>query len=125
MSATPSIALRRRALRDSLPAWRATTLAEWLDHCAARYPARPFVLSDSASLTYGDAAAESRRLAAGLLALGVRPGDRVGMLLANYPEFVTVKFAIARAGAVAVPLNYCTARANWASSWRIPGAACS
>lgn len=106
MTGTPSIALRRQALRDDLPAWHATTLADWLDRCAARYPARPFVLSDSTSLTYGDVAAESRRLAAGLLALGVRPGDRVAMLVANYPEFVTVKFAIARVGAVAVPLNY-------------------
>ena len=33
-------------------------------------------------------------------------GDRVAMLMANYPEFVAIKFAIARAGAIAVPLNY-------------------
>src|SRR5436305_7325461 len=33
-------------------------------------------------------------------------GDRVGVLMANYLEFVPVKFAIARAGAVAIPFNY-------------------
>ena len=33
-------------------------------------------------------------------------GDRVAMVMANYPEFVAIKFAIARAGAIAVPLNY-------------------
>ena len=64
------------------------------------------MLSDDAGLSYADVAAESRRLADGLAALGVRPGDRVGMVMANYPEFVTVKFAIARVGAIAVPLNF-------------------
>lgn len=106
MTAMPSIAARRQTLRDSLPTWQAMTLASWLDSCAVRYPMRPFVLADSASMTYSDVASESRRLAAGLFALGVRPGDRVGMLMANYPEFVPVKFAIARVGAVAVPFNY-------------------
>src|SRR5256885_11266270 len=33
-------------------------------------------------------------------------GDRVGVLMANYLEFVPVKFAVARAGAVAIPFNY-------------------
>src|SRR5205823_6580607 len=37
---------------------------------------------------------------------GVRPGDRVGVLMANYLEFVPVKFAVARAGAIAIPFNY-------------------
>ncbi|HXP58253.1 MAG TPA: AMP-binding protein, partial [Streptosporangiaceae bacterium] len=35
-----------------------------------------------------------------------RPGDRVGMVMANYLEFVPLKFAISRAGAVAIPFNY-------------------
>ena len=64
------------------------------------------MLTDAVALSYADVAAESRRLADGLFALGVRPGDRVGMVMANYPEFVTVKFAIARVGAIAVPFNY-------------------
>jgi fatty-acyl-CoA synthase len=40
------------------------------------------------------------------VALGVKPGDRVGMVMANYLEFVPLKFAISRAGAVAIPFNY-------------------
>ena len=64
------------------------------------------MLADDTRLSYADVAAESRRLADGLVALGVVPGDRVGMIMANYPEFVTVKFAIARVGALAVPFNY-------------------
>lgn len=80
--------------------------AGWLDECARRYGARPFVITDDVTLSYADVAEQSRRIAAGLVELGVVPGDRVGMVMANYPEFVTVKFAIARAGAIAVPFNY-------------------
>ncbi|CDO90360.1 acyl-CoA ligase [Mycobacterium triplex] len=64
------------------------------------------MLTDDVSLSYTDVVDESRRLADGLAALGVCPGDRVGMIMANYPEFVTVKFAIARLGAIAVPFNF-------------------
>jgi fatty-acyl-CoA synthase len=96
----------RQELRDRFPVWRPRTLADWLDDCAHRYGARPFVITDEVTLSYADVAAQSRRIATGLIKLGVRPGDRVGMLMANYPEFVPVKFAIARAGAIAVPFNY-------------------
>ncbi|WP_459979830.1 AMP-binding protein, partial [Mycobacterium avium] len=70
------------------------------------YGSRPFVLCDHGALSYRQVAEESRRLAAGLRELGIGAGDRVGMLLANSLEFVTVKFAIARLGAIAVPFNY-------------------
>jgi fatty-acyl-CoA synthase len=36
----------------------------------------------------------------------VRPGERVGVIMANYLEFTPIKFAIARAGAVAIPFNF-------------------
>lgn len=103
---TTSIEQRREALRDTIPVWTATTLHGRLDECAARFGTRPLVLTDDSTLTYDDVAAESRRLAAGLIELGVAPGNRVGMVMANYPQFVTVKFAISRAGAIAVPFNF-------------------
>ena len=86
--------------------WQPRTLAGWLDDCAERHGDRPMVLTDDRDLSYHDVADQSRRLADGLAMLGVQPGDRVAMIMANYPEFVPVKFAIARAGATAVPLNY-------------------
>lgn len=48
----------------------------------------------------------SMRLAAGLVNSGVKPGDHVALLMANFPEFVAIKFAIAMVGAVAVPINF-------------------
>jgi fatty-acyl-CoA synthase len=97
---------RRDELRRRFPAWRARTLSDWLDDCAERYGERPMVLTDDRELSYANVAAESRRLADGLATVGVRSGDRVAMIMANHPDFVTTKFAIARAGAIAVPLNY-------------------
>lgn len=100
------ITSRRNQLRHRHPTWRPYTLAGWLDNCASHYAHRPLVLTGEGELSYADVAAQSRRLADGLVSLGVRPGDRVGMVMANYPEFVPVKFAIARVGAIAVPFNY-------------------
>ena len=39
------------------------------------------------------------------MAAGIKPGEHVALIMANYPEFVALKYAIARVGAVAVPLN--------------------
>jgi fatty-acyl-CoA synthase len=106
MTAVAGIDDRRRALSDRFRTWQPATLASWLDLCADRYAERPLVLTDTVTLSYRDVADESWRIAAGLRRLGVAPGDRVGMVMANYPEFVTAKFAIARLGAIAVPFNY-------------------
>ncbi|MFF0449911.1 class I adenylate-forming enzyme family protein [Streptomyces sp. NPDC004609] len=101
-----SIEARRRELERRFPVWTPLTLDQRLDRCAEEFGARPFVLTDEHTLTYAETAEWSVRLADGLAALGVRRGDRVGLLMANYAEFVPLKFAIARAGAVAIPFNY-------------------
>jgi fatty-acyl-CoA synthase len=106
VTTTADIHARRDELRRRFPVWQPRTLSDWLDDCAQRYGARPVVLTDDRELSYADVATESRLLADGLAALGVQPGDRVATVMANYPEFVAIKFAIARAGAIAVPLNY-------------------
>ena len=101
-----TIPQRRARLERRYPTWEPTTLDGFLDRCADEFGDRPLVLTDDVTLTYADVARESRRLADGLVALGVRPGDRVGVVMANHAEFAAVKFAIARAGATAIPFNY-------------------
>ncbi|MGH3630784.1 MAG: class I adenylate-forming enzyme family protein [Mycobacteriales bacterium] len=100
------IAERRAVLQGRFPTWTPHTLDGWLDSCAGQYPDRDLVVTDERTLTYTEVAAESRVLADGLASLGVRKGDRVGLLMASYAEFVTYKFAIARTGAVAIPFNF-------------------
>ena len=105
-AASDSIPARRAALLDRFAVWEPVTLSDFLHRTAAEYGDRPFVITDERSVSYAEVDAWASELADGLAALGVGPGDRVGMLMANYLEFVPAKFAIARAGAVAIPFNY-------------------
>jgi fatty-acyl-CoA synthase len=104
------VATRREALEDRFSPWRPTALHEALDVAEAEFGDRPFVVTDEVVLTYRDVGERSRRLAAGLAASGVRPGDHVAVLMANFPEFVAVSYAVSRAGATAVPINYLNRR---------------
>jgi fatty-acyl-CoA synthase len=56
-------------------------------------------------MSYGELADRALSLARAFLAMGVRRGDRIGILMANSPDFVVTLFGIVLAGAVAVPIN--------------------
>ncbi len=56
--------------------------------------------------TFAGLNARSNRTANALRALGIRPGDRVALLLMNGVEFTEAFFAIAKIGAIVVPLNW-------------------
>ncbi len=81
-------------------------LAGRFDSLVASHPDRPYVITGSRSYSYRDMQEWSRRLARGLHEIGVRPGERVALVVDNRPEFVAVKLAVARLGAVAVPVNF-------------------
>ena len=66
---------------------------------------RPGLISGSTITTWSHLDTAVDELAAGLIASGLRSGDRVALLLGNSSEFVTSYFAVLRAGLVAVPLN--------------------
>ena len=57
------------------------------------------------SFTYGEFDCLVNRMANFLLAVGVRQGDNVAIQLYNSPEYVSATFALAKIGAVAVPIN--------------------
>lgn len=97
---------RREALESLHRSWRPMSLAQSLDAAASRFGERPLVLTDEGSHSYVQIQQQSRELARGLMALGVGPGDHVAIVLGNYPAYVALKYAIARIGAVAVPINY-------------------
>src|ERR1700736_3632391 len=101
---------RRAALEARHPVWTARTIAQALDAAVTEFPDRPLLITDSRTYTYRDIQQWSRALAAGLIESGVQAGDHVAVVLANLPEYVAVKYAIARAGAVAVPVNYALRR---------------
>ncbi|MFJ8436117.1 AMP-dependent synthetase/ligase [Kitasatospora sp. NPDC094019] len=56
------------------------------------------------TLDYNELAETVDRLAAGLIRLGVRPGDHVGLVAETRPEWTLCDLAVARAGAVSIPV---------------------
>ncbi|WP_246079763.1 class I adenylate-forming enzyme family protein [Nonomuraea mesophila] len=82
-----------------------TTIPDLMRHAARTYGTREFLRFPHTSLTFDAADARSDRLAAALTDLGVRPGDRVAIMLDNVPEWPLSWLAILKAGAIAVPVN--------------------
>ena len=67
--------------------------------------ARVAVLYEHAEITYEELRDGTTRTAEALNAVGIRAGDRVGLLLSDSPEFITSFVAIISLGAIAVPIN--------------------
>ena len=80
-------------------------LADLLTRSAAERPDRVAVKRDERELTYADLDAATARVAGLLRAKGVRPGDRVGVMLPNVEYFPVCYFGALRAGAAVVPMN--------------------
>jgi long-chain acyl-CoA synthetase len=81
-----------------------TALELWEAAVAARGPT-PCLRFFDATLTYAEVDRAAQSVADGLRTVGVRPGDRVGILLQNDPEWAIALLAAWRAGAVAVSLS--------------------
>lgn len=96
---------RQEALSARFTPWVALTLHGALDLAAARFGARPLLITDEQTWTYSEMVEWSERIARNLMARGVRSGDKVAVVLGNYPEFAALKYGLSRIGAVAVPIN--------------------
>ncbi|WP_296947845.1 AMP-binding protein [uncultured Massilia sp.] len=83
------------------------TIGSHLDRIVARFGERDALVVPRQQVrwSYRELRERADRLAAGLLALGLQPGDRVGIWAQNCAEWVLVQFATARAGLVMVNIN--------------------
>ncbi len=72
---------------------------------ALKNGARVALRFEGRDITYGELDRETDRVANGLAASGIGPGDRVATLLLNTPEFPLLWFGLAKRAAVLVPLN--------------------
>ncbi len=88
------------------------TVSQWLDHTAAQRPDHPACVFRDAQgrehdtrWSWAQLRDEADRLAAGLLALGLQRGDRLGIWSPNRPEWVLAQYATARIGVVLVNIN--------------------
>jgi len=84
---------------------RGLTVSHALSHRATVDPEGAFLVQDDRTTTFGEAESQAEALAAALASLGIEEGDRVAIVLPGCPEFVVTLFALAKLGAVAVPLN--------------------
>ncbi len=83
------------------------TIGARFDKSAAQWPDREaFIVCDQGvRLTFAAMKREVDRLAAGLLALGLQPGDRVGIWSPNNAAWVLTQYATAKAGLILVNIN--------------------
>jgi long-chain acyl-CoA synthetase len=82
-----------------------TSLALDLREAAQMYPGRPAVRLDDLTMSYAALDDLSARAAGWLRSLGVRPGDPVGIMLPNVPQFPVLYYGVLRAGGAVVPMN--------------------
>lgn len=85
--------------------------AELLRELSDRQPDREFLIESGRRITYAEFRKRADAVAHGLFAFGVRPGDRVALLLSNRIEWFDIAFGAFELGATVVPLS------TWYRSW--------
>lgn len=81
-------------------------LATYMERSAERFPDRIAIRHEGQSVTYRDLNIQCNRLASGLKRLGLAAGDRCALMLPNSIHTITAYNAIAKLGAVAIPINF-------------------
>jgi crotonobetaine/carnitine-CoA ligase len=80
-------------------------IREFFEAAVARGPQRALLLFEDRQYSYADVDAASSRVANGLRRRGIEAGDRIALMLPNCPEFLLAWLALAKLGAIAVPMN--------------------
>ncbi|MDO8721392.1 MAG: class I adenylate-forming enzyme family protein [Syntrophales bacterium] len=81
------------------------TIPEILDVAASKWPEREAVVYRDQRITFGQLKELAYTAAKGFHSIGVSPGDHVGFIIGNYPEFVWLQYALILLGAKAIPIN--------------------
>ena len=83
------------------------TIGAHLDKIAAQSKDRPALVSRHQGIrwTYGELKEKVDALAQGIIALGLKPGERIGIWSQNNAEWVLTQFATAKAGLILVNIN--------------------
>lgn len=94
------------SLEQAVAAARQQSLPAMLRRSAARYGERTAIICGETRWSYAEFDRIVDHLTAGLKRDGVQPGDRIAILARNSHAFIALRFAIARADAVLVPINF-------------------
>jgi fatty-acyl-CoA synthase len=82
-----------------------TTIGALPKRAAQRWGAREALCFGGRRWTFTDIAAGVDRVARGLIALGIRPGDKIALWMLNRTEWIEIAFGVMKIGAVLVPVN--------------------
>ncbi len=80
-------------------------VAQNLERSAFFFPTRPAIRQGDLELTYAELNDKANRIATGLMTLGIKPGEHVGLCSLNSADWVAFYFGALKAGAVAVTLS--------------------
>jgi len=89
----------------SLQPYPDKTLLDYLSSLARDHASKPALLFKGAEVSYARLQRESDAFAAALVALGVKKGDRIALVLPNCPQFFVAEIGAWKAGAVVCPVN--------------------
>ncbi len=81
-------------------------IGEFLTKRALLSPDKEGMVCDDQRFTFKQLNERSNRLANFMLGMGIRKGDRVGLLALNVPEYYDMFFGLGKIGAILVPMNY-------------------
>ena len=81
------------------------SIVDLLNNSTQNFPDNTCLIYEDFEFSYSEVGYLSDRLASGLIRLGVKPGDRVGIALPNIPQFIIAYFGILKAGAIVVAIN--------------------
>jgi acyl-CoA synthetase (AMP-forming)/AMP-acid ligase II len=81
-----------------------STVGELYDRCVDFYGSHTAITHGSRSITYDQMGNNANSLARGLQDFGVRKGENIAFLMANCPEYFFCEYALAKIGAIRVPL---------------------
>lgn len=81
------------------------TIGDVFDDTVEKYSEKEALRYEGQGFTYGQLARKVENMAKSLMELGVEPGQRVGIWMPNYPEWIYANLANAKIGAVTVPIN--------------------
>jgi fatty-acyl-CoA synthase len=85
--------------------WTGKTIGAALDEAAERYGDKVATVFQNGEVTYNQLKQTADLVARGFLSLGIGKGDKVAIWMAGYAEWAYVYFALARIGAIMVPVN--------------------
>ncbi len=97
------------------------TLSQMLEGTARRWPDHLAYIYFGARISYREFLDQVNRAAAGLQALGVRPGDRVALMMPNQPQFPIAYFGALRAGAIVTATSPIYTACETVHQWRDAG----